>query len=115
MSENSLQINLVNWFNYNYPHLKDDLLHVANERSCSIQQGRLLKRMGVKRGVSDIFLGVPTNKYHGLWIELKTPTGKLSPEQKSFIERKNMRGYFATAAYGLEQAQDVIRDYIGEN
>ena len=48
-------INIVNWFNYQFPELSEDLHHFANERTCSVQQGRILKRMGVKRGVSDFF------------------------------------------------------------
>lgn len=48
-------INIVEWFNYQFPKLEPDFHHFANERKCSIQQGAILKRMGVKRGVSDFF------------------------------------------------------------
>lgn len=105
-------INIVNWFNYQYPELSDDLHHFANERRCSIQQGRLLKRMGVKRGVADFFLAIPQSPYHGLWIELKVGKGKLSKEQKEFLSRKNERGYLATEVLGFEAAIETIRFYL---
>ena len=105
-------INIVNWFNFTYPQYKEDLHHFANERRCSIQQGRLLKKMGVKKGVSDFFLAVPRDGKGGLWIELKVGTNKPTPEQKEFIERKINMGYTATCAWGAEAAKKVIKTYL---
>ena len=39
-------INLVNWFTFHFPELEDDFHHFANERRCSVQEGRMLKRYG---------------------------------------------------------------------
>ena len=110
--EQILQINVVNWFNYQYPQYEDDLHHFANERKCSMRQGVTLKRMGVKKGVTDIFIGLPCGGYYGLWLELKTEGGKLSKEQKEFIDRKNARGYLALAAWGFDDAVNAIKDYL---
>lgn len=108
-------INIVNWFNYQFPELADDLHHFANERRCSIQQGRTLKRMGVKKGVSDFFLALPRQGYHGLWLELKVNKGKLTKEQNAFIDRKNQRNYLALACWGFEAAKEVISTYLSSN
>lgn len=105
-------INIVNWFNYNFPELADDLHHFANERRCSIQQGRTLKRMGVKRGVADFFLALPCGGYHGLWIELKVGKGKLSSEQIKFLDRKTTRGYLAVPVWGFDAAKEIINTYL---
>ncbi len=105
-------INLVNWFHHSYPELADDFHHIANERKCSLMQGRLLKRMGVKAGVLDFHLAIPSKIYHGLWLELKVGKGKLSKDQISFIERKNARGYFATMANGFEHSKQIINSYL---
>ena len=110
-------INLVNWFHHDFPDLADDFHHFANERRCSIQQGKLLKRMAVKRGVSDFFLALPVQNedgvwWAGLWIELKVGKGKLSPEQADFIRRKRARGYEAIAVWGEEAAKAVILTYL---
>jgi len=110
--EQAEHINIVNWFNYQFPELSDDLHHFANERRCSIQQGRLLKRMGVKKGVADFFLAIPQQTYHGLWMELKVGKGKLTKEQKEFLSRKNQRGYLAIDVLGFEAAKKAIMLYL---
>lgn len=119
-SERTIQINLINWFKYEYPELSEDIHHFANERKCSIHQGRILKRMGVSKGVSDIFIAIPVfewqrTKYHGLWIELKAENGKLTVEQSKFIFHKNERGYLAVAVWGLDAAKEVIRTYLKDD
>jgi hypothetical protein len=105
-------INTVNWFNHKYPTLQDDFHHFANERRCSVQQGRLLKRMGVKKGVADFFLAVPVNGKAGLWIELKVGKNKPSKEQLQFINRKIQRGYAAICVWGSLAAREVISAYL---
>ena len=113
-AEQAEHINIVNWFNYEFPELSEDLHHFANERKCSIQQGRTLKRMGVKKGVADFFLAFPIGDYSGLWIELKVGKGKLSIEQSKFLFRKNERGYLSIAVWGFEAAKEVILNYLKE-
>ena len=110
--EQILQINLINWFKHTYPEFSQDIIHIANERKCSWQEGKKLKRMGVTPHVADVFLGIANNGFHGLFIELKTEDGILSEGQKEFIKRKNQRGYFAIAVWGLEAAKEVIKTYL---
>lgn len=105
-------INIVNWFKYTYPQYEEDLHHFANERKCSPQHGAILRKMGVKAGVSDFFLALAMREYHGLWIELKTESGKLSEHQKRFLERKNKRDYYAVTCYGEEAAKEVFKWYL---
>lgn len=110
--EQAEHINVVNWFNYQYPELSDDLHHFANERKCSIQQGRLLKRMGVKKGVADFFLAIPLDGYAGFWLELKVGKNKVSPEQEAFLRRKTERGYQCASCWGFEAAKELITTYL---
>jgi hypothetical protein len=105
-------INIVNWFHKEFPDLADDFYHFANERRCSVQQGRLLKRKGVKKGVADFFLALPCNGKSGLWVELKVGSGKLSPEQQRFLARMAVKGYEAVAVWGEEAAKAVILTYL---
>lgn len=106
------QINIVNWFNYQFPELADDLHHFANERKCSIQTGRILKRMGVKKGVADFFLAIPLNGYAGFWLELKVGKNKVTPEQAEFLRRKTQRGYLCATCHGFEAAKELIMTYL---
>lgn len=111
-AEQADHINIVNWFNYQFPELAPDFHHFANERRCSVQQGRLLKRMGVKKGVADFFLAFPMNHKGGLWIELKVGKNKPSKEQLEFLERKVARGYEAHVTWGFEGAKELISSYL---
>lgn len=112
--EQIVHINIVSWFHHDFPDMAQDLHHFANERRCSMQQGRLLKKMGVKKGVSDFFLAIPMNGKSGLWIELKVGKGKLSQEQIYFLERKTARGYMAVSVWGEEAAKLVILSYLNK-
>jgi len=107
------QINLIAWFKHEYPEFEKDIHHFANERKCSVIEGRILKRMGVIRGVSDIFIAIPANGKAGLWVELKVGDGKLSSDQKIFLERKTERGYDAVVAWGANAAKEIIKAYLG--
>lgn len=115
LAEDTLQINLINWFTYNYPQYKDDIYHIALQRRCSVAEGRLFKRMGVKAGMSDLFIPLARNGRHGLWLELKTNTGKLSKHQQEFLARQTANGYMAVYTHGLEAAQEVIKTYLDED
>jgi hypothetical protein len=111
-------INTVNWFKHHFPELEEDFHHFANERAiekrggAEFYQGKLLKRMGVKRGVADFFLAFPQNGKHGLWIELKVGANKPSKEQTAFLERKRERGYECACVWGTQAAREVIIIYL---
>lgn len=106
------QIQLIKWFYNTFPELQDDIHHFANERKCSFKYGSLLKSMGVKRGVSDVFLAIPQNGKNGLWIELKVGKNKPTKSQIAFSERKKMRGYETSFCWGCEAAKVVLLDYL---
>jgi hypothetical protein len=110
--EQQLQINIVNWFNFQFPELEPDFHHFANERKCSWQEGRTLKRMGVKRGVADLFLAYPTDDYAGLWIELKVGRNQVSKEQREFGDRKMSRGYQFFIVRSLDEAKGILLHYL---
>lgn len=110
--EDIAQINLINWFKHNFPHYKKDIHHFANQRKCTPQQGMLLKRMGVTKGVSDLHLALPTDNYHGMWLELKVGNGKPTKEQLEFLEQKRNRGYYATWVTGENNAKLEILNYL---
>lgn len=101
-----------------YPELAM-LFHIANERSDKVQAS-ILKKMGVKKGVPDLCLPVPSGKYHGLFIEMKTDTGRASAEQLWWISHLEANGYAAAVCYGWNRAVEVLEWYLnlgrgGEN
>ena len=68
--------------------------------------------MGVKSGVPDLMLPIPSKGYHGLFIEMKAKGGRVSITQKKWIDALNTMGYLAVVAHGWEDAKCLILDYL---
>ena len=95
--------------------IRDVIIHIANERKCSWKQGQLLKRMGVRKGVSDFFIPIPAGQYHGLWIELKRANAAYSTvtnAQIDWVNKMTDQGYWAQVAFGWEQARKLVILYL---
>ena len=74
-----------------------------------------LKREGLRPGVPDLMLAIPSQNFHGLFIEMKRAKRSKSvvrDGQKEWLERLNSQGYKAVICYGCEQAQQAITDYL---
>jgi hypothetical protein len=81
-SEANLQQQCVKWFDMQYPQYSRYLFHIRNGGSIkSAREGLKFKRMGVRKGIPDLFLSLPTSEWHGMYIELKKKGGKPSHEQ----------------------------------
>lgn len=113
-AEQACQINVINWMRHTYPLEESNTFHFANERKCSIQTGRLLKRMGVKSGVADIFISLPRHEKHGLWVELKVDDNYPTKEQKAFMERQFKNGYAVACCWELDAVKKVISNYLSD-
>ena len=72
-----------------------------------------LKAEGVTSGVFDFVVPCPNNEYHGLFIEMKKPGGRLSPAQKDFGRDMTARRYQAFVCYDWEDAVAKIAEYLG--
>lgn len=116
-NESEEQIKLFEWADRQYRNnmVKYEYLglmfHIPNGGKRNITTAVRLKREGVKRGVPDIFIPVPKGKYFGLFIEMKSKNGKLTDEQKFWIEMLNELGYKAIVCKGFEEARDAVLEY----
>ena len=110
-----MQMALMKWAAY-HPICRDHLIHIANERLCSIGEGVKLKALGVKSGVWDNFLSYPTKSFPGLWIELKVKDNKLSANQVRWGELMQAAGY-ATAIVWDDwlKAKNIIESYLDDH
>ena len=97
---------------YFHPELKL-MFHVPNGGGRSKAEAGRFKAEGVKAGVPDIFLPVPSQGMHGLFIELKRlKGGTVSREQKAWMEALTMQGYAAVVCRGAAEAEEAICDYL---
>ncbi len=83
--------------------------HIKNSGKESIQTGALLKKMGVKAGVADLFIGVPGQP--PAFLELKSDKGTHTKPQMMFAEHCWRLGYRYEVASGIDRALAVLRTW----
>ena len=110
-SEHAEQAALIAWYDRAYSDKALFAIPNGGQRHAAI--GLKMKIEGVRPGVPDCFLPVPTDQYHGLFIEMKrTKGGRVSPEQKAWLEYLNDAGYKAVVCKGFLEAKEVIECYL---
>ena len=115
ISEHQHQVNLIFWARRlakQYPEL-DLLFAIPNGGHRHVSVARKLKAEGVKSGVPDLCLPVARNGFFGLWIEMKGDVGRISPNQKVWIDKLRNEGYRVKVCFGYHDAAKVIADYLG--
>lgn len=77
--------------------------------------------MGLRAGFPDLMLLVPrktkwsiiNEKWsHGLFIELKTQKGKVSPVQKLYHDKLISQDYAVTVCRSFEETQNQIKSWL---
>lgn len=92
--------------------IADYLFAIPNGGKRNAREAARLKRMGVKAGVSDLFLPIPRGPAHGLWIELKAGKGKPSDSQTEWLGRMAEQGYATSVCLGWDAARRAITAYM---
>jgi hypothetical protein len=116
--EHQNQYALTSWWaikhkSYKLPEFS--LFAVPNGGARNAVTGAILKREGVRKGVPDLFLAVPNETYHGLFIEMKATKGVISKDQQAFIDHANAQKYKAVICYDWQSASDLIVNYLNNN
>ena len=94
----------------NYPYLW--MLHSSlnGVKMTKAQAGRAIAQ-GMLSGVPDLFLPVPKNGYHGLFIEMKYGSNKVTENQEKFLQNAANVGYAISVCYSANEAIKRIEDY----
>lgn len=111
ISEQSVHLVVMRWVRLQ-PKIAPYVLHIPNESKRSPRYGKLLKDMGMRKGVADLFIAIPRNGYHGAWIEIKTDKGRATPEQKIFLEDMKKMNYHGCITHGIDETIKAIEDYL---
>lgn len=115
-SEAQHQAAVIKWSQQ--PHIRRQwpelslLYHIPNGGTRDPIEAKHLKQQGVKPGVPDLCLPVPHGKYHGLYIEMKTPEGRTSRDQDWWGEHLSVQGYMWEVCHGWESAVAVLEWYL---
>jgi len=118
--ESAHQAQVVEWSRWafkanpaRYPHL--EMLHCSlNGVKLSGTQAKIAKGQGMLSGVPDLFLPVPKNGFHGLFIEMKSEKGRLSTNQHWFLTNADSLGYKTAVCYSAKEAISAIQAYYDQ-
>jgi len=97
-SEHVIQCQAIQWIRQHTPYV---CYAIPNGGSRGRRQGAGLKAEGVLAGIPDLHIPALS-----LFIEMKTPTGKVSPVQKEMHERLRKDGQIVEVCRSVD---DVIR------
>lgn len=117
-SESQIQRGFVEWVQWKHPNLSDYLIKIPNEGKRSASYATKMKKEGLRSGVPDIFFAKPSERpgtqslFHGLWLEIKAPKRKPSPQQVIYIALLNDAGYLAVWFDNLDDIIWCFEDYV---
>tara|TARA_B100000408_G_scaffold117945_1_gene96244 strand:+ start:7359 stop:7715 length:357 start_codon:yes stop_codon:yes gene_type:complete len=101
-SEHAEQVTLVNWFRTTYPNVR--IIAIPNGGFRDHNTAKKLKAEGVLPGVPDLFI-----PEWNLWVEMKRQKGgRLSAEQKDWIQYLDACNYAVIVGYGFEDAKEKL-------
>jgi hypothetical protein len=114
--------NLIKWaqtLRWRGRPIAEVLIHIPNgaylgsdPKTRAITMGKLIA-IGVRPGVFDYLLAVPTAEHPGLWLEMKrTRGGEVSADQKSFRRLMTALGWRCEIAKGWTAASRIIEEHL---
>lgn len=110
--EHKLQKACVEWFRLQYPrHL---IFAIPNGGRRNAVTGAMLKEEGVVAGVADLFIMASNSNYYGLFIEMKTPTGRQNSKQKDFQQIAIKAGYQYIVCHSLMEFINEVNYYFAK-
>lgn len=111
--EHRIQCGCVHWFALQYPQYKGRLFAVPNGGRRDETTAAKLKAEGVVTGVADLILLKSNRDYGALLIEMKTPKGKQSDNQKEWQHIVCTEGeYKYVVCRSIDDFKREVDDYL---
>lgn len=107
----------VKWCDLN-PNIGQYLFHIPNEGERNEWERKKQHDQGLRSGVPDYMLAIPSNGYHGLFIEMKRPGTQNHAKrdsQQEWINKLNQKGYRAVFCHGVEEAIVQVNNYLNDH
>lgn len=113
-SEAQIQKAFFEWVRM-YPRVDQVTFAIPNGGRRDKKEALNLKRQGVKAGVPDIFIGIPSQGFHGAFIELKRKGGKVSESQQTrmLYLSKHYKCYVCDSG-NWEDVKRFVEEYLGD-
>lgn len=118
MSEDDIHKAVIKWWQARNESDLFTLMHYPSGGKRGAASAGRMKALGQRRGVPDLLLPVWKNDtygqtWHGLWLELKSASGYVRPEQSWWLKRLRVEGFATDVAYSFDEATETLDDYIG--
>jgi hypothetical protein len=125
-TESAMQRALIRWWSVACRGFKlpeEVLFAIPNGGLRGAKEGHFMRLEGVRKGVPDLMLAVGRfsrikpdwhveERIHGLFIELKTHTGRLSVEQECYHGILRAAGYRVEVVRSFDEAIKAITRYL---
>jgi hypothetical protein len=115
--ESDIQAAFVRWLDLHAPRFPSLAFFYAIPNGGLRNRGVAgqLRGQGVRAGVPDMHLPFPSAdaKKHGLWIEFKSATGRLSPAQETWSKVLGDGGHEVWLCRSWSEAANITIDYLG--
>lgn len=119
-SEHQEQAAVIRWWSYGSSRCglpEFALMAIPNAAKRSYALANRMKMEGLRKGIPDLFLAVPSNlanaqRVYGLWIEMKKKPNKPSTEQIEVLSFLQDKGYFVQVCYSADEAIKAIKEYL---
>ena len=112
MSEHQIQSGFFSWWETQPAVLRPLAFAIPNGGFRPLRTGAMLRREGARAGVPDVFVAIPVAPYAGLWLEFKTPTGRVSPVQKAYLDALGAIGYKTAVVRSVDDAISTVQAYL---
>jgi len=114
-SESSIQQACVRYFRVKYARLAMLLFSIPNGAKMNKASAAIFVAEGLTKGVADLFLSIPAQgldgRLNGLYIEMKTPDGDWSTDQKQFAKEVIQQGYAYALCRGRSGFEKAVELY----
>jgi len=114
--EDNLQIACVSWFRLQYPNyiitsFPAGYVFEGDSTKRAII-GKRMKDMGYCVGIPDVFIPVARKFYHGLYVEFKAESNRLTQSQTIIIDKLMRENYYCAVCYSVESFMKTVNRYF---
>lgn len=85
---------------------------IPNAGARSFATASYQKAEGLRSGIPDVFIPVPTKNAHGLFLEFKSATGVLSLQQEHYLYGLRKLQYACYVVVTAEEAKKLTLEYL---
>ncbi len=110
--EHDLQKAFFTWLSLQFPQVRKVTFAIPNGAKRSLEYGAYMRAEGLTSGIPDCMIAVPHGTFSGFFIEFKIKPNKPTPEQEAMIANLITNGYRAEVCYSLEEAIDMVTEYV---